>query len=368
MSFHIEGFPKDLPESEQAVFLSRISFAYQDLIKHYSGKLGELAIKIEEESSEKNPVKKEQPQPEVEQESLPETSLTATEPKFKFHQLVLPDKIVNDIRHKICLFQLQHLVFDEWGLRAIEPYPRSALNFYGPPGTGKTMAAHAIADFLNKKIILATYAEIESKYHGDGPKNVKAIFQKAEKENAILFIDEADSLLSQRLSHVTQGSEQAINSMRSQLLICLEKFSGLVIFSTNFVENYDKAFETRVSNIEFEMPDVVCREKIWKQHLPDKLPLKEDVDVQLLAEKIDDVCGRDIKNAVIDAALKAAYEKSYPIGIFDFEQAILRIKNARIQKKRKTSDSEGEPLSEEEKKKIKKKLEVAFEPDQEVVR
>ncbi|MBR8840228.1 MAG: AAA family ATPase [Stigonema ocellatum SAG 48.90 = DSM 106950] len=56
------------------------------------------------------------------------------------------------------------------------------------------------------------------------------------RDNAVLFIDEADSLLSKRLLHVTQGSEQAINSIRSQLFICLEQYQGIVIFATNLVE------------------------------------------------------------------------------------------------------------------------------------
>jgi SpoVK/Ycf46/Vps4 family AAA+-type ATPase len=92
------------------------------------------------------------------------------------------------------------------------------------------------------KIIEASYAHIKSMYHGEGPKNVEALFYAAQAQNAILFIDEADSLLSRRLTNVNQGSEQAINSMRSQLLICLERFKGVVIFATNLVQNYDPAF------------------------------------------------------------------------------------------------------------------------------
>ncbi len=66
------------------------------------------------------------------------------------------------------------------------------------------------------------------------------------------FFDEADSLLSKRLTSVSQGSEQAINSMRSQLLICLEEFRGIVIFATNLVINYDQAFLTRLISVEFK--------------------------------------------------------------------------------------------------------------------
>lgn len=125
-------------------------------------------------------------------------------------------------------------------------------------------------------------------------------------------IDEADSLLSKRLLNVTQGSEQAINSMRSQLLICLEQFHGTVIFATNLIENYDKAFETRIQHVAFKMPDVSCREKIWKVHLPPELPLEPGLSTSYLAESIDDVCGRDIKNAVIRTAVHAAiHERKY---------------------------------------------------------
>jgi len=109
------------------------------------------------------------------------------------------------------------------------------------------------------------------------PKNVEAIFYAAERDDAVLFIDEAHSLLSKRLTNVTQGSEQAINFMRSQLLICLETFHGIVIFATNFIESYDKAFRSRIRDIFFPHLDYESRLKIWKRHLPSELPLEPDV-------------------------------------------------------------------------------------------
>ncbi|MGD1914201.1 MAG: hypothetical protein ACFB2X_26200 [Rivularia sp. (in: cyanobacteria)] len=80
-------------------------------------------------------------------------------------------------------------------------------------------------------------------------------------------------MLSKRLTNANQGSERAANSICSQLLICLEKFKGVVIFATNLVENYDKAFETRVRHIHFPMPDEKARYLIWQNHLPPELPL-----------------------------------------------------------------------------------------------
>src|SRR6266496_2158927 len=189
----------------------------------------------------------------------------------------VPDALMEDLLSAVEVMWVEHKVFDEWGLRTIQPFPHSALNFHGPPGTGKTLAAHAIAHTLKRSILVASYAEIESKFHGEGPKNVKAIFHAAERDQAILFIDEADSLLSKRLTEVTQGSEQAINSMRSQLFICLQEFRGVVIFATNLIENYDKAFETRVRYLHFPLPGEHCRREIWRRHLVPQLPLAENV-------------------------------------------------------------------------------------------
>lgn len=129
------------------------------------------------------------------------------------------------------------------------------------------MAAEAIAHKLGKKILKVSYADVESKYHGEGPKMVKSIFLAAKNNDAVLFFDEADSLLSKRLTSVSQGSEQAINSMRSQLLICLEEFRGIVIFATNLVINYDQAFLTRLISVEFKNPDVDTRKVIWDVHI-----------------------------------------------------------------------------------------------------
>ncbi|GCE95756.1 putative AAA family ATPase [Arthrospira platensis NIES-46] len=275
-----------------------------------------------------------------------------TQPLFTFEQLVITKEVESDLLLAVDLIELESKVFDDWGLREIEPFPRTALNFHGKPGTGKTLAAHAIAYKINRPILVASYAQIESMYHGEGPKNVEAIFMAAEREKALLFIDEADSLLSKRLTSVNQGSEQAINSMRSQLLICLERFRGVVIFSTNLVQNYDKAFETRVRHVNFPMPDEICRQKIWSKHLPDKMPKAENVSLAELA-KVDDVCGRDIKNAVIDAAMRVARQGRNKIELTDLVSSIEGIKKSRINVSNKDKPQE---LSPEEKKEIGEKI------------
>lgn len=254
----------------------------------------------------------------------------AVDPEYSFDRVILPDKVLDKINEALNILKYENKVFKEWGLRAIEPHPSSSLSFFGPSGTGKTMAAEAIANRLGKKILRVSYADIESKFHGEGPKMVKAIFYAAERDNAVLFIDEADSLLSKRLTNVSSGSEQAINSMRSQLLISLERFEGIVIFATNLVVNYDQAFLTRLISVEFVLPDVEARKKIWYVHTRKSgenqlnIPLAEDIDFDALAEKYE-FCGREIKKAVISACIRAAMAEKSQVSQDDFISACDKI-------------------------------------------
>ena len=255
------------------------------------------------------------------------------EPSYSFDRVILPVDVINKIEEALGILQYEKKVFDEWGLYEIQPHPSSSLSFFGPSGTGKTMAAEAVAQKLGKKILKVSYADVESKYHGEGPKMVKAIFLAAKNSDAVLFFDEADSLLSKRLTNVSQGSEQAINSMRSQLLICLEEFRGIVIFATNLVINYDQAFLTRLISIEFKKPDVDTRRQIWDVHINPvsdgkkhriNIPLADDVDTRDLAEKYD-FAGREIRNAVISACINVAMADASIVSQSDFINACEKI-------------------------------------------
>lgn len=295
---------------------------------------------------------------------------TAEEPRYTFDQVILPQKVLDQIEKAIGVIKVEHKVFDEWGLRSIIPTASSALSFYGPPGTGKSMAAEAIAAKLGKKILSATYADIESKFHGEGPKMVKAIFMAAERDDAVLFLDESDSLLSKRLTNVSDGSAQAINSMRSQLLISLERFKGIVIFATNLVVNYDKAFLSRLINIEFTMPTAAEREKIWWQHLRTNsvhVPLAEDVDIPMLA-KTYEFCGREIKSAVKTACISTALDQRDEVTQDDFLTAcdITREETLRVTAANDHTVSKGAPLKAEQKDALmdamQKKIEASGQP------
>jgi hypothetical protein len=264
------------------------------------------------------------------------------DPLYDFSFLVLPKETMDRLLLAVDLIEVQDLVFDDWNLRVIEPHPSSAINLHGSPGTGKTLAAHAIASRLRRKIIQTKYSQLESKYHGEGPKNLDALFYAAREHNAVLFLDEADALMSQRFETTSQGSEHAVNAMRSELVMSLDRYEDLVIFATNFVRSYDTAFDSRVRHIEFPDPDAVARAVIWRNQLPEKLPLAPDVSVSDLAE-IGDVTGRDIRRAVIDAATSVALSGRDRVTQADLRRAIEQLKAHRIARSKPTLVEPGSP-------------------------
>jgi SpoVK/Ycf46/Vps4 family AAA+-type ATPase len=232
-------------------------------------------------------------------------AFTAVEPIYRFDQLVLPPSTEEQLLDCVAMLEVAPIVFGTWNLGTIEPHPSTSLNFRGPPGTGKSMAAHAVADRLGKKILLSRLSELESKFHGDGPKNLVELFASASAQDAVLFVDEAESLLSKRFAQPDQASESAINSMRTELFMALDSFDGLAIFASNLPGSYDQAIDSRLLHVDFSLPDLDARIQIWRKHLPPELPLSQDVSLEDLAA-VEGVSGRDIKIAIIAAATAAA--------------------------------------------------------------
>ncbi|MBD2608260.1 ATP-binding protein [Scytonema hofmannii FACHB-248] len=333
---YLFGLPKFKDKIDSSNFQYKLKSAAKNVFEEFSITEAKILIStdknietINESSKAASRANRDSDELTLEQRAL---QYNAQAPFYNFNFLIISEEVRQNLLSAIARIKLSAKIFDEWDLKSIEPFPRTCLNLYGESGTGKTTAAHAIASHMNKPIILASYAQIESKFHGDGPKNVDALFYAAERDNAVLFIDEADSLLSKRLTDVTQGSEQAINSMRSQLLISLEKFSGVVVFATNLVENYDSAFESRVLSIKFELPGVEERKQLWIKHLPRKLPLERGRDVLIESLSEYELSGREIKNSILEAASYAALQGREYITHDILVNAIKLIQKSRIKK------------------------------------
>ena len=244
------------------------------------------------------------------------------EPKFSLNDIVLPTAVKEKILDIAEYAQNSKLVFEVWGLDETHKYSkRIGINLYGAPGTGKTMAAHAIAKHLSRKILVVNYADIESKYVGDTPKNIRRVFEAAKSTNSILFFDEADAILSRRVTNMSNATDVSVNQTRSVMLMLMNEFQDFIIFATNFIENFDPAFMRRISmHVEFPLPDLDCRKKLWQMYVPQKMPTNVDFDE--IAEKFDGISGSDISNVVLNAAFKAARRKFKSVSKELFFEAI----------------------------------------------
>ena len=249
------------------------------------------------------------------------------EPRFALEQVALNEKVKEQIQTAIAAVRYKTKMTEEWGMSEYFSGNRAViLNFYGKAGTGKSMTAEAVAKALNKKVYHINYSELESKYVGETPKNIRRAFECATRDDAVLIFDEADSFLGKRLSSVTQSADYGVNITRSVLLMELEKFSGVVVFTTNLISNYDEAFKRRILlSVYFDMPDEKARLQIWKLHLSDKMPLADDVTAESLAGRYDKVSGADIKDMVFYAALYTLEKEKECIDFSVFDYAYVTI-------------------------------------------
>jgi SpoVK/Ycf46/Vps4 family AAA+-type ATPase len=237
-------------------------------------------------------------------------ALESIAPRRTFDDVILPPATRRALDLALSQVTQHDLIFKRWGFGERHPTGLAlAFNFAGPPGTGKTICAEAIAYSLGRRLLVARYAELESLWMGETPKNVAAIFRTAREEGAVLLFDEADAIASRRSTTVDHGFQRESNTVVSVLLQELESFDGVVIFATNLASNFDPAFERRIrTHVLFDMPGAAEREQIWRVQMhPSRTPLAADVDFQALAERYA-VSGGDIRNAVLKAALAAAAE------------------------------------------------------------
>ena len=156
---------------------------------------------------------------------------------------------------------------------------------------------------------MVRYAELESRWVGQTSKHVASVFRDAEKQDAVLFFDEADAIASRRFTSLSHGYEREANATVNVLLNEVERFAGIVIFATNLAANLDPAFERRIrTHIRFDLPGLEERERIWRAQLhATKTPTAAEVNFSELAERYSR-SGGDIKNAGLKAAQLATFE------------------------------------------------------------
>lgn len=258
-----------------------------------------------------------------------EMAFSVQNPKYSFEDIILEDNQYCDIKTAIAYEEHKDLLMNVWGMKKLYPERKGLMiNLYGESGTGKTMAAHAIAHKLNKKILVVNYAEIESKYVGETSKNLVKLFKKAEEEDIVLLFDEADALLSKRVTNMLSSNDVSVNQTKSVLLNILNDFDGIVVFTTNFISNYDYAFIRRIPfQIRFDLPNEEQRRRLWEHYLSVDMPCECDID--RLVVKYRDVSGSDISNAIWMAALDSAARHERLVREERFDKAMEKIVKAK---------------------------------------
>ena len=230
-----------------------------------------------------------------------------TEPRFTLEDVVLEE------RNKACLVsslgQLinKDLIFKEWGFEEKIKYGTGiTMLFAGPPGTGKTMAAEAVAGHIKKKVLIVDYSKLESCWVGETEKNIVKVFRTAKEKDAVLVFDEADAVFYSRSLASRTWEVRDVNVLLREI----ERFTGVVILTTNRHDSFDPALERRIAvRLEFGAPGLKERVLLWKRHFPGKAPLAQDVDFECLANEFV-ITGGQIKNIALGAARRAAFRTS----------------------------------------------------------
>lgn len=227
-----------------------------------------------------------------------------SEPKYSLDDVILPENVKKEITRIISYLKYNDKIFREWNLQSVIKQHNLSINLYGESGTGKTMTAHAIAKMLDKKIVLVNYAEIESKYVGETSKNLVGLFQFAKKNDAVILFDEADALLSRRVTTMHSATDVSVNQTRNTLLKILDDYDGIIFFTTNFVRNYDPAFIRRIfGHVEFEMPNIEIRYALWNHYLLNTIPCDNREFVIEKISAVEGVTGADISTVILKAAI-----------------------------------------------------------------
>ncbi len=228
------------------------------------------------------------------------------EPRVAWGDLVLPAGTIQQLRELTGRARHRDLVLDEWGMSRTSLKGRGVTAlFAGDSGTGKTMSAEVIAGALGLDLYVIDLSTIVDKYIGETEKNLDRVFSEADRVNGVLLFDEADAIFGKR-SEVKDARDRYANVEVAYLLQRMEQFDGMAILTTNLRANVDEAFLRRLDAIvDFPLPDVDDRRRLWERNLSANAPRADDIDVDFLARRFT-LTGGNIRNVAVGAAFLAA--------------------------------------------------------------
>jgi len=197
----------------------------------------------------------------------------------------------------------------------------------GPPGTGKTLLARAVAGEANVPFFSISGSDFVEMFVGVGASRVRDLFEQG-KKNApcIIFIDEIDAVGRHRGAGLGGGHDEREQTL-NQLLVEMDGFESndgvILVAATNRPDVLDPAllrpgrFDRRVV---VGLPDVRGREEVLGVHVK-KVPVSDDVNLNVLARGTPGFSGADLANMVNEAALNGARLNRKQVTMYDFELA-----------------------------------------------
>ncbi|EFO9557129.1 ATP-binding protein, partial [Campylobacter jejuni] len=258
------------------------------------------------------------------------------EPSTDINDIIMPEN-TKELLENILKQQDKKVLerLHSWGIKSNKNIEAKII-FYGPAGTGKTMSALAMAKSMKKSVLSFDCSKILSKWVGESEQNVRKIFDTYKnivqtcKQSPILLLNEADQFLSTRVDG-SSGSDKMHNQMQNIFLEQIERFSGVIIATTNFLESLDSAFSRRFDyKIEFKKPDFKDRLKIWEKFLPKKALFEKDFDMNILSNY--ELSGAQILMVVKNTALKVAVSQDGVFKMQDFIESIQKELNSSFDK------------------------------------
>ncbi len=197
----------------------------------------------------------------------------------------------------------------------------------GPPGTGKTLLAKAIAGEAGVPFFSISGSDFVEMFVGVGASRVRDLFEQGKKHApCIIFIDEIDAVGRHRGAGLGGGHDEREQTL-NQLLVEMDGFESnegvIIVAATNRPDVLDPAilrpgrFDRRII---VNRPDVRGREGILRVHTK-KVPLGQDVDLEIISRGTPGFVGADLENLVNEAALLAARQDKDLVSMLDFEMA-----------------------------------------------
>lgn len=186
--------------------------------------------------------------------------------------------------------------------------PPKGVLLHGPPGTGKTLIAKAVANEVDSEFYTISGPEIMSKYYGESEEQLREVFEEAEENSpSIIFMDELDSIASQRGESGGDVEKRVVAQLLSLMDGLEEREDVVVIGATNRVDAIDPALRRGGRfdrEIEVSAPSQKGRREIFDVHTR-SMPIGDGIDLDEYAEKTHGFVGADIESLCKESAMTA---------------------------------------------------------------